>query len=119
MKFEVEFVGIMCEVNTEYETFVTYENGKKELYVLVLKEIYGMIESALLWYNFFSATLSYLVFKINLYERCIEKKLVDEHQCTIGWFVEDDKVSHMYENFNSMIADKIEGGIGNLSLTTG
>ena len=53
MKFEGEFVDIMCEVNPEYENFVTYERGKKVLYVLILKAIHGMIESDLLWYYLF------------------------------------------------------------------
>ena len=87
--------------------------------MLTLKAIYGMIYSALLWYDLFSKKISVLGFIINSYERCIANKFINEHQCTIGWFVEDNKVSHMYENFNSMIADKIEGGIGNLPLTTG
>ena len=59
MKFEGEFVEIMCEVNPEYEKFVIYENGKKVLYVLILKSVYGMIDSALLWYDLFSTTLFY------------------------------------------------------------
>ena len=33
--------------------------------------------------------------------------------------MEDNKVSHMDDNVNSMIADKIEGNFGNLSRTTG
>ena len=60
-----------------------------------------------------------LGFKINQYEPCIAKIIINEHQCTIGWFVDDNKVSHMYENVNSMIADKIEENFGKLSCTTG
>ena len=69
MKFEGEFVVIMCKVNPEYKKFVTYENCKNVLSVLILKAIYGMIESALLWYDFFSATLSDFGFKLNPYEK--------------------------------------------------
>ena len=57
IKFGGGFMEIMCKVNPEYGTFVTYEKGKKLLYVLILKAIYVMIESALLWYDFFSTTL--------------------------------------------------------------
>ena len=102
----------MCEVNLDYETFVTYEKGKKSLYVLILKEIYGMIDSALLWYDLFSTTLLDLEFKLNPYERCIINKLIDEQKFPIGWFVGDNKVSHMDYNVNSMIADKIEEILG-------
>ena len=87
MKIEGWFLDIMCEVNQEYETFVKYEKAKKVLYVLILNSIYGIIESALLWYYLFSATLSYLGFKLNTYEQFIANKVFYEHQCTIGWFV--------------------------------
>ena len=38
----------------------------------------------------------------------LQKKLIDEHQCTIGWFVKNNKVSHIDDNVNSMIAENIE-----------
>ena len=91
---------------------MVYEKGKKVLYVLILKAVYGMIEIALLWYDFFSTTLSDLGFKLNPYEQFIANKLIYEHQCTIGWFVDDNKVSHMDDNVNSMIADNIEENLG-------
>ena len=53
MKFRDEFVEIMCEVNPDYIQHVTEENGKKVLYVKVLRAIYGCIESALLWYELY------------------------------------------------------------------
>ena len=113
MKFEGEFVDIMCQVNPEYETFVTYEKGKKVLYVLILKVVYGMIESALLWYFLFSTTLSYFWFKLKPYEQCITNKVIDEQEVTIRWFVDDNKVSHMDENVNSMISEKLKKKLGN------
>ena len=48
--------------------------------MLILKAIYGMIDSALLWYDFFSTILSDLGFKLNPYEKCITNKVIDEHQ---------------------------------------
>ena len=77
MKFEGEFLEIMCEVNPEYGNFVIYNKYKKVLYVPILKAIYEMIVSALIWYDFFSTTLSDLGFKLNSYERCIANKLID------------------------------------------
>ena len=43
MKFEGEFMVVMCEISPEYEKSGIYEKGKKVLYVLILKAIYGMI----------------------------------------------------------------------------
>ena len=44
-----EFLRIMCEVNPDYKPYVQYGNGKKVLYVKVMRAIYWCIESALLW----------------------------------------------------------------------
>jgi hypothetical protein len=57
MKLRDEFVDIMCEVNADYLPYVVYENGKKVLYVKILRAIYGCIESVLLWYNLYATTL--------------------------------------------------------------
>ena len=43
-----QFVNIVCHVNPEFNQDVRNENGKKVLYIQILKAIYGMIESALL-----------------------------------------------------------------------
>ena len=49
MKFEGEFVDILCESDESFRKHITYEKGKKVLYTRVHKAIYGLIESALLW----------------------------------------------------------------------
>ena len=51
-------MDIMCEVNPEYEKFMIYDKGKKVLYVLISTVIYRIIESAILWYDFLSTTIS-------------------------------------------------------------
>ena len=61
---------------------------------------------------FFSTALSGLGLKLKPYERCISNKVADEHQCTIGWFMDYNKVSHMDNSVNSMIADNIEEKMG-------
>ena len=68
MKFRGEFVDIMCDVNPEYKKYVIEENGKRVLYVRILRVIYGCIESDLLWFELFSKTLKDLGFKINPYD---------------------------------------------------
>ena len=65
MKFEKEFVDIMCEVNPEYKEHMRFKNSKKVLYVQVLKAIYGIIESVLRWYELFTSTLCGMGFELN------------------------------------------------------
>ena len=76
MKLREDFVGIMCQVNPEYDQHVRYENAKKFLYLFLLGEIYDCIESALLWYNLFSETLEVLGFEINPYDKCVTNKVI-------------------------------------------
>ena len=52
-----DFVDIKCQVNPEYEQHVRYEKGEKVLYILVIRAIYGYVDSSLLWYNLFCTTL--------------------------------------------------------------
>ena len=53
-----------------------YKNGKKVLYLLVLRAIYGCIEYALLWYKIFSKTLEGFGSEINSYGRCVANQAV-------------------------------------------
>ena len=48
-----------------YTGYVTYEHGKRVLYLLVLRAIYGMIVAALLWYKKFRKALEEYGFKFN------------------------------------------------------
>ena len=119
MKFEKEFVDIMCEVNPEYKDHVRFEHGKKVLYVQVLKVIYRMIESALRWYELFRGTLRGMGFELNPHDHCVANKMIDGSQCTTGWYVDDNKVSRVSNKVNSMIVDAIEEHFGKLARTTG
>ena len=90
-----DFVDIMCEVNPEYKPYAWYDIGKKDIYMKVLREIYGCIDSALLWYNLYVNNLKYLGFIINTYDTCVAKKMIDGNQCTIVWYVDDNKLSYV------------------------
>ena len=94
LKLTGDFVDIMCQVNPEHTVNVIYENGKKVLYMAILKAIYGCIESALRWYELFSQTLKKEGFVINPYDRCVANKIINGKQCTIVWYVDDNKLSH-------------------------
>jgi hypothetical protein len=119
MKFRDEFVDIMCDVNEEYKQYVTEENSKRVLYVRVLRAIYGCIESALLWYELFSKTLKGLGFEINPYDKCTANKIINGHQCTICWYVDDNKLSHKDPEVVSMILDEIKKHFGELVISRG
>ena len=98
LRIRDEFVDIMCEVNPDYKPYVKYYNGKKVLYVNVLRAIYGFIESTLLWYNLYVKNLKHLMFIINKYGRFVANIMIYGNQCTIVWYVDDNKLLHVDRN---------------------
>ena len=67
LKMTGEAVDIMCKVNPSYSKFVAIENGKKVLYLRLLKALYGCVKSALLWYELFVSVLIPMGFTLNPY----------------------------------------------------
>ena len=68
---------ILVEIDpVKYKGFVVIENGKLVLYVLMLKALYGMLQSLLLYYRKFVQDIKMLGFKLNPYDPCIANRIV-------------------------------------------
>jgi len=119
MKFTGGSVDILCEMNPDHTKFTTTERGVKVLYVRLIKAIYGCVKSALLWYDLFSNTLKDLGFVLNPYDPCIANCTIDGKQCTIAWYVDDNKISHIDPGVVTMIINKIEERFGKMTVTRG
>ena len=109
LKIEGAFVDIMCDVNPEYAKDVRFENGKKVLYVQILRALYGMIESALLWYSLYVGVLQEEGFVVNPYDKCVANKMIDGKQCTLGFYVDDNKLSHVDPKVVDGVLEMVEG----------
>jgi hypothetical protein len=73
-------------VDSKYGEFVTYENGKKTLYVELQKALYGTLQASLLfWKELSSFLINTLGFELNPYDKCVVNKMIDGKQCTIIW----------------------------------
>ena len=90
----------MCEVNPKHKKNLRVDNGVKVLYLRLMKALYGCMDSTLLWYDIYSKTLKSQGFLINAYGRCIENSTIQDKQCTIVWYADDNKVSHIDEEVN-------------------
>ena len=119
MKLEGKFVDILCDVDKEYKQYVTYEKGKKVLYVRVLRALYGCLESALLWYELYSSTLEGMGFKLNPYDLCVANKIINGKQCTITFYVDDNKISHEDPEVVRSIVRKLEEHFGKVKVIEG
>ena len=109
----------MYEVNPEFKQDVRYEHGKKVLYVQVNKAIYGMIESALLWYELYVTVLLKDGFELNEYDKCVANKVINGKQCTIGWYVDDNIIGHVEDEVVDEVIEKIESKFPGLVVQKG
>ena len=101
MKIVGSLVGILVNMHPEcYEEYVVYEKGKPVLYVEVLRALYGMLESALLWYNKFRKDLEAEGFEFNAYDPCVANKTINRSQMTIRFHVDDLMSSHRDKSVN-------------------
>ena len=74
--------------------FVTMKKGKRFIYLKLLRVLYGCIQSGLLWYDTF-VKISKEGFVLNSYDPCVVNKYINGSQCTICWYVDDTKISHV------------------------
>jgi Reverse transcriptase (RNA-dependent DNA polymerase) len=123
MRFVGWAVDLLCEVNPEYTKYVVTErvNNKdvKVLYVRCNKAIYGCVVSGVLWYELFSTTLEKHGFVTNPYDFCVANATIEGSQCTIGWFVDDTKISHINPEVVTSIITLLEDRFGKMSVTRG
>jgi hypothetical protein len=94
LKIRGVLVDLLCEISPSYKAFVQEERQGKVLYLHIKKAIYGMLESALLFYKKLCGDLMSFGFIINPYDPCVANKYVEEKQLTVSWNVDDLKVSH-------------------------
>ena len=99
MKVRGVVVDLLVELDpTRYGTFVMYEKGKKVIYLVVLRAIYGMLQSALLFYKKFRKDLEREGFLFNPYDPCVANKYVRGKQLTVLFHVDDVKVSCVHKD---------------------
>ena len=78
--------------------------GKPVIYTELNKALYGTLQAALLfWRNLSGFLIEKLGFEANPYDFCVVNKTINGSQCTIGWHVEDQKISHVDGNVNREI----------------
>jgi hypothetical protein len=76
-------------MDSEYEKFVVTRDNEAVLYVHVLKALYGMLVSAMLFYKKLNNDLIEYGFKVNPYDPCVANKIVRGRQMTVSWHVDD------------------------------
>ena len=119
MKLTGDVVDIFCQIDEKYKKFVVMEGKTKVLYVRLNKALYGCVQSALLWYELFSTTLKEMGFELNPYDPCVANKMINGRQCTVTWYVDDLKASHVEEKVIEDVVAAIEAKFGKMSVCRG
>lgn len=73
----------------------------------------------MLWYKLLTGTLRKDGFELNLYNACIANKMEDGKQCTIAWYVDNNKILHVDMNVVTSVINKIEERFGKMTVTRG
>ena len=119
MKIIKKEIDLFLKIGSSLAEFIVYENEKRVLYVQLDKALYGCVQSALLRYDLYSSTLKDMGFFLNPYNLCVANATINENQCTIVWYVDDNKISHSDPQVLDDVIAKIESKFGNMSQTRG
>ena len=112
-------VDMLLELDPTYESYVVYEKGQKILYVHILRAIYGMLMSGLLYYKKFKKAIEGRGYVLNSYDPCVANKTINGKQHTISWHVDDLKGSHEDGKVNDEFEEWLQKEFGQIKAVTG
>eukprot|EP00956_Cyclotella_meneghiniana_P038953 scaffold162906_cov46-Cyclotella_meneghiniana.AAC.1 len=109
-----QLADLMVEVDPElYGPYLRKtKKGESILYVKMLKAMYGLLRSALLFYLKLVKDLTDFGFELNPYDPCVANKMVNGTQMTVVWHVDDLKVSHKSKDEIMKLVGYIKGKYG-------
>ena len=58
-------------------------------------------------------------FELNPCDMCVANAIIEGKQCTICWYVDDNKISHVNSKVVDDVIEKIEKKFGKMSQTRG
>jgi Reverse transcriptase (RNA-dependent DNA polymerase) len=109
VRFTGTMVDLLIKIDAEmYEPYVTYEGKEKVMYVELLKALYGTMRAARLFWEKLRAKLLEEGYVPNPYDYCVVNKMINGKQCTIGWHVDDLKISHVDSKVVDQVIDMLD-----------
>ena len=101
----IKIIGIILEILVElysetYKRHVVFENRKKSIYDVLLREIYGMLVAPLLLYKKCRGDLEIIGFEFNPYDQCVANRIKVGKQRTVIIHVDDVIYSHVNNKVN-------------------
>lgn len=119
VKIQGEMCNILVGIDPDtYSKFVCVEQGRNTIYLKLKKALYGTLRAAILFYKDLVSKLEGWGFSLNPYDCCVANKIMDGHQCTIIWHVDDLKISHVDPDVVTGIINKLNDTYGELQELT-
>ena len=95
LRLDGEIADLLLKVDPSYSKYAIKERGKTVIFTELSKALYGTLQAALLfWKNLSEFLINELGFVVNPYDWCVVNKTINGKQCTVGWHVDDLKISH-------------------------
>jgi hypothetical protein len=91
-----EAATLLIEVSpTTFKDYLILEKDKNTFYLMLKRALYGCIKSALLFWENLLGKLIMRGYELNVYDRCVANKIINNAQITIIWHVDDLKNSYV------------------------
>ena len=120
MKITGKEVDLFLKIDPSLTEVIVIENGKRVIYIQLDKALYRCMQSALLWwYELYSSTLKDMGFVLNPYDICVANVNINDKQCTIVSYVDNNKIDHVNSGDVTNVIEKIESKFGTMSKTRG
>jgi hypothetical protein len=96
MKIRDQLVDILLELCPGvYDDYVIDKGKHKIMYVMMLKALYGMLISSIMYYKKFRTDMESIGFEVNPYNICVAKRKYNGKQQTVTWHDDDLTASHV------------------------
>lgn len=96
MRLAGPLATLLMRVNSnKCSKHIMMEGGKPEIYVRLSKALCGTLQAALIFWKDLTGKLQEWGFEMNPYDQCVANKMINGKQCTMLWYVDDLKISHI------------------------
>ena len=113
VKLDGELAELLVKVDPSYAQVMVKEGNKHVIYAELDKALYGTLQAAFLfWKKIKSFFVEKHGFASNPYDGCVVNKMINGNQCTIGWHVDDIKLSHAENSVAEAVLAELEKEFG-------
>jgi Reverse transcriptase (RNA-dependent DNA polymerase) len=113
VKLKGKMAELLVKIDPKlYRPYVLMENRKPVMFMELRKALYGTLKAALLFWKRLSSQLIKWNFELNPYNICVANKMIKGNQCTILWYVDDLKISHVDTDVVTEVIELLESEFG-------